>query len=206
MILTCSSLGGIILNHHKVEEFKKENKKLKEILIKDNENNKIRKIKGKYFINSTSFLEMDKIRNLSKNKKYENLKEERRIKFLLPFQFSIYNSILKLNENIKNEDILIIPFERNTIISLNNNFDKREELGGKNEIGIESKSESSFSNIKPNEKEIKYFLNLIKNQYNLPIERIDILSCWFEINKKLNDSSSSNQEIIKDENDLYNGK
>ena len=87
MILTCSSLGGIILNHHKVEEFKEENGKLKEILIKDNENNKIRKIKGKYFINSSSFLEMDKIRNLSKNKKYENLKEERRIKFLLPFQF-----------------------------------------------------------------------------------------------------------------------
>ena len=27
MILTCSSLGGIILNHHKVEEFKEENGK-----------------------------------------------------------------------------------------------------------------------------------------------------------------------------------
>eukprot|EP01080_Neovahlkampfia_damariscottae_P009876 gene9876-2198_t len=204
LLMTCISLGVVTLNHQKIEEFI-EDERLKEVLIKDKDDNIIRKIKGKYFINSTSFLEMDRIRNLSKFKKHK-LKEEKLIKFILPFNYSNYNTILK------KDNILLIPFERNTLLSFES-ITPKDETQTQTQTHTQNQNQTQNQNhththtqtiinslddqnIKPNENDIKYYLNQFKNEFNIPIDRIDVLSCWFEINK--------NEFILKDENNLMN--
>jgi hypothetical protein len=127
---------------------------LKGILISDEIDGVIRTIKGNQFINASLGSEFTRIRNLSNLETFNEEKEEKSIRMMLPFNYSSYNTLVKY------KDISLIPFERNSLISSNEILETNE--------------------IKPNEIQLKEFLNKMKQNFNIPIERIDIMSCWFE--------------------------
>jgi hypothetical protein len=166
LMLTCCALGAVVLSHQRCEKFMEEglkeslkeiDGKLKEILILDELDGKMRRIKGNQFINASLGSEFNRIRNLSSLETFNEENEEKSIRMILPFHYSSYNTLVKY------KDISFIPFERNSLISSN-------EILKTNEI-------------KPNEIQIKEFLKKIKQNFNIPIERIDVLSCWFENRK-----------------------